>query len=316
MAATVQLLDTRLIQKNRANPRLVFRQDELDALADSIREQGVLVPLSVYRSNDKYTLLDGERRWRCAVTLGLNKVPAIVQEKPDPVTNIMMMFAIHNARRDWDPLPTAMKLEELEKRLSDPRGKPPTIRKLAAAASLSPGEVRRYKKILAIPSDIRQQLLQELEKPKSEQKITVDHAIEALDGTDQLAKRGIIDRRQAEKLCRTIIVKFKSEVLTSTVEPRKLVRIARAVERGEITKESVRDEIKKFEAQARRTVEDIYKALVEESEYAHQTYQAISRLIVRLQEIRERQIDVEDDFAAELRRLASEIDSLLSGISE
>jgi len=117
MAATVQLVETRLIKKNTANPRLVFREDELNALSDSIREQGILVPLTVFRSGEKFTLLDGERRWRCAVTLGLNKVPAIVQNRPDPVTNIMMMFAIHNARRDWDPLPTAMKLEELENRL-------------------------------------------------------------------------------------------------------------------------------------------------------------------------------------------------------
>src|SRR5436309_2719031 len=129
MVATVQLVDPRTIQKNTANPRLIFRQDELDSLADSIREQGILVPLAVYRSRDKYTLLDGERRWRCAIRLGLNKVPVIVQDKPDPVTNIMMMFAIHNARKDWDPLPTAMKLEELEKKLSGPKGKPPTIRK-------------------------------------------------------------------------------------------------------------------------------------------------------------------------------------------
>jgi ParB/RepB/Spo0J family partition protein len=123
MAATVELLNPRHIEKNKSNPRLIFREDELTALADSIRDQGILVPLTVYKQRDKYVLLDGERRWRCAVRLGLNKVPAIVQEKPDPVTNIMMMFAIHNARRDWDPLPTAMKLEELEKKLTSPGGR-------------------------------------------------------------------------------------------------------------------------------------------------------------------------------------------------
>jgi ParB/RepB/Spo0J family partition protein len=316
MAASVQLIETRLIQKNTANPRLVFREDELSALADSIREQGILVPLTVFRSKDKYVLLDGERRWRCAVSLGLNKVPAIVQDKPDPVTNIMMMFAIHNARRDWDPLPTAMKLEELEKRLSGPKGKVPTVRRLAAAASMSPGEIRRYRKIMAIPADMRAQLLKELEKPKAEQKITVDHAIESLDGSEQLVKRGIIERKQADKLSRVILARFKSEVLTSTVEPRKLVRIARAVERGEVSKEAVRSQIIRFERQPTRTIDDVYKLLVEDTEFAHQTTQAISRLVVRLREIRDRRIEVDEEFSQALDQLASEIRALMSSLPE
>jgi ParB/RepB/Spo0J family partition protein len=316
MAATVQLVETRLIQKNDANPRLVFRKDELSALADSIREQGILVPLTVYRSKDKYTLLDGERRWRCARSLGLNKVPAIVQEKPDPVTNIMMMFAIHNARRDWDPLPTAMKLEELEKRLAGPNGKAPTIRKLAAAASMSPGEIRRYRKIMAIPDDMREQLLEELEKPKTEQLITVDHAIEALDGSDQLVKRGIIERRSGDRLSRVILEKFKSKILTSTVEPRRLVRIARAFERGEISKELVRAQLKRFESQSSRTIEDVYKILVEDTEFAHQTTQAITRLVQRLQEMRDRHFEIDEEFADALHQLAVEVRTLLKTLPE
>src|SRR5262249_4138633 len=157
------------------NPRLIFRQDELDELRDSISEQGILVPLSVYQDQRHYTLLDGERRWRCAIDLGMHNVPAIVQDKPDPVTNIMMMFAIHNARRDWDTLPTALKLEELEKMLVGPHGEAPTEKKLAAAASISRGEVRRYRKILAVPKRFRRLLLAELEKPRTQQKVTVDH---------------------------------------------------------------------------------------------------------------------------------------------
>src|SRR5580700_1566318 len=105
MPAAVQLLDPRKIRKNPDNPRLIFQADELSALEDSIKEQGILVPLTIYEDRKHYTLLDGERRWRCAIRLGLHTVPTIIQEKPDRVTNIMMMFAIHNARQDWDPLP-------------------------------------------------------------------------------------------------------------------------------------------------------------------------------------------------------------------
>jgi ParB/RepB/Spo0J family partition protein len=123
--AAVELLDPRKLQQNKDNPRLIFRQDELQALQDSISEQGILVPLTVYRDKTKYTLLDGERRWRCALRLGLHQVPVIIQAKPDRVANIMMMFAIHNARKDWDPLPAALKMEELEKILAKAQGRHP-----------------------------------------------------------------------------------------------------------------------------------------------------------------------------------------------
>src|SRR5579859_3107159 len=108
MADNVALLDPQKIKPNPENPRLIFHADELQGLEDSIKLQGVLVPIAVYRDGAKYVILDGERRWRCALKLGLPRLPAIVQPKPDRLTNIMMMFAIHNARRDWDPLPTAM----------------------------------------------------------------------------------------------------------------------------------------------------------------------------------------------------------------
>ena len=114
MAENVALLDPRNIAPNPENPRLIFREDELQGLQASIALQGILVPLSVFQSGRRFVILDGERRWRCAIKLGLDRVPAIVQPKPDRLQNIMMMFAIHNARRDWDPLPTALKLRDLE----------------------------------------------------------------------------------------------------------------------------------------------------------------------------------------------------------
>jgi ParB/RepB/Spo0J family partition protein len=103
MADNVALIDPKKIKPNPENPRLIFHADELQGLEDSIKLQGVLVPLAVYQDGSKYVILDGERRWRCALKLGLPRLPAIVQPKPDRLTNIMMMFAIHNARRDWVP---------------------------------------------------------------------------------------------------------------------------------------------------------------------------------------------------------------------
>jgi ParB family chromosome partitioning protein len=128
-AESIRLVDPSDIERNPENPRLIFREDELLALQDSIASQGILVPLTIYQHGDRYVILDGERRWRCALKLGLSAVPAIVQPEPDAVTNIMMMFAIHKTRSDWDPLPTAIKLAKLEEALAARLGRSPTWRR-------------------------------------------------------------------------------------------------------------------------------------------------------------------------------------------
>lgn len=311
MAATVELVDPRKVQKNPDNPRLIFQSQELSALEDSIREQGILVPLTVYQDRRSYTLLDGERRWRCAIRLGLHSVPVIIQEKPDRVTNIMMMFAIHNARQDWDPLPTALKLEELEKIMTQASGEPPSERKLAATASLSLGEVRRYRKILALPKSLRRELMNELEKPRGEQRLTVDHVIEAMDGASRLAKADVVDRGETPTLVNAIVSKFRSEVLTSTVEPRKLSRIARAVEREEISPKRVRREIDRFISNPNTTINQVFERTVERADFSHGTEQLVSRSLARLREIRTRHIVLTPEFRKLLEDFVAEATAIL-----
>jgi ParB family chromosome partitioning protein len=105
------------IHPNPDNPRLVFREDELRQLMDSIKEVGIRVPVSLYEDGSKFVLLDGERRWRCAKRLNLKLVPAIVQPKPSRLENILMMFNIHNVRVAWDPMPMALKLKLVQELL-------------------------------------------------------------------------------------------------------------------------------------------------------------------------------------------------------
>src|SRR6266849_5379140 len=162
MAENVTLLEPKKLKPNKENPRLIFRSDELQSLEDSIKHQGILVPLTIFRDKKEYFLLDGERRWRCALKLGLQKVPVIVQPKPDRMQNLMMMFAIHNARRDWDPLPTALKLAELEKEFERRFRRTPTEIDLSGIASIPRGEVRRLKKLLRLPDSYRAELMMEL----------------------------------------------------------------------------------------------------------------------------------------------------------
>ncbi len=71
------------IVPNRAQPRVVFDDDSLQELADSIKEHGIIQPLVLRRNDDKYEIVAGERRYRAAKKAGLTEVPAIITTMSD-----------------------------------------------------------------------------------------------------------------------------------------------------------------------------------------------------------------------------------------
>lgn len=68
------------IKPNPFQPRKVFKDEELKELAESIKENGVLQPITVRRVGDHYEIVTGERRFRACKLLGLKDIPAIVKE--------------------------------------------------------------------------------------------------------------------------------------------------------------------------------------------------------------------------------------------
>jgi len=140
---------------NPENPRLIFDQNKLDILAESISEVGILVPLIVFQEEDgKYILLDGERRWMCAKRLNLKEVPVNVIPKPSKIENILRMFNIHNVREEWELMPTALKLGELIEDLGITNE-----RRLNELTSLSISTIRRCKTVLALPKKYQKDVL-------------------------------------------------------------------------------------------------------------------------------------------------------------
>ena len=79
-------------------PRKDFSQDSLQELADSIREQGILQPLIVRRQGDHFELIAGERRWRAAQMLELDKVPVILRHADD--REVLELALIENLQRE------------------------------------------------------------------------------------------------------------------------------------------------------------------------------------------------------------------------
>src|SRR6266404_2327405 len=74
------------IQPDPENLRKVFDEEELQALADNLREHGQLDPIQVFKTAaDTYDLWDGERRWRAARSAGIATLNAIIVPRPSPV---------------------------------------------------------------------------------------------------------------------------------------------------------------------------------------------------------------------------------------
>ena len=82
-AGGYQELPISTIQPNRYQPREHFGEEQLSALADSIREVGVLQPVLVRPADDGYELIAGERRWRAARRAGLQAIPALIRTTDD-----------------------------------------------------------------------------------------------------------------------------------------------------------------------------------------------------------------------------------------
>jgi ParB family transcriptional regulator, chromosome partitioning protein len=94
------------LRQNPRNPRHIFSDQELDELAASIRERGVIQPIvcrAVRGANDAFEIIAGERRWRAAQRAGLHDVPVVVVEASD--SEALEIAIIENVQRtDLNPL--------------------------------------------------------------------------------------------------------------------------------------------------------------------------------------------------------------------
>ncbi len=100
------------IEPNVNQPRKTFDDEKLAALAESIKQHGVVQPLIVQRDGDTYRIVAGERRWRAARLAGLDTVPVIVRDLSD--RQVMEVALIENLQReDLNPIEEAEAYERL-----------------------------------------------------------------------------------------------------------------------------------------------------------------------------------------------------------
>ncbi len=150
----VRQLPVEAIRPNPRQPRARFQPEDLEELAASIREHGVIQPLIVTSgaSPDEYTLIAGERRLQAARKAGLRTVPAILREASEQ--ELLELALIENVQRaDLNPLETA----EAYRQLSDDFGL--SHEEISRRVGKSRSAVTNTLRLLEAPPSVQQAVL-------------------------------------------------------------------------------------------------------------------------------------------------------------
>jgi ParB family chromosome partitioning protein len=147
----VMALDIDLIAPNPAQPRRRFDEAELDELAASIREHGVLQPVIVRPDPGvagRYQLVAGERRWRAAQRAQIHRVPAILRDLDDRA--VLEIAIIENVQRaDLNPIEEAQGYAQLIESFSY------TQEDLSRVVGKSRSHLANLLRLLALPDDVQ-----------------------------------------------------------------------------------------------------------------------------------------------------------------
>ena len=190
------------IRANPRQPRLVRGQEalQLEELAASIREHGVIQPLIVTRTEGPgapYTLVAGERRWRAAQLAGLARVPAIIKEvTPQEMLEIALVENIQ--RNDLSPLEEAAAFQQLINEF----GLTPD----AVAERVGKSRVAIYNtlRLLKLPGQIQAALMQgEISEGHARALLSLSSAVDQLAVLNEI-KAHDLNVRQTEELIRRL----------------------------------------------------------------------------------------------------------------
>jgi ParB family chromosome partitioning protein len=159
---SIDEIELKLIEANPWQPRTTFDEEALNDLAQSIKEVGIIQPLTLRRvSENRYQIIAGERRFRASKLAGLSKVPAYIRESEDD--KMLELALIENIQReDLDAIEVSLSYQRLmdeckftQEELSDRVGKKRST-------------VANYLRLLKLPAVIQ--------KAIREHEITMGHA--------------------------------------------------------------------------------------------------------------------------------------------
>ena len=147
MAEMVEIALSDIIP-NPTQPRTEFDEDALEELAESIRQLGLIQPITVKREGEKYIIISGERRWRASEKAGLKRVPAYIREVDD--TTLHAMALVENIQReDLNAIEISLGMQRLVEECGL------TQEALAERLGKKRSTVANYLRLLNLPEEIQ-----------------------------------------------------------------------------------------------------------------------------------------------------------------
>jgi len=176
-----------LITPNPYQPRTEFSKPELEELAESIKEHGILQPVTVRQAGSGYQIIAGERRTQAAKIAGLTEIPVIVKNYTD--REAFELAIIENIQReDLNPLEEALAYKRFSKEFDL------TQEEIAKRVGKSRAHVANMLRILHLPADVKELII--------EGKISAGHAKSLLKAPNihELANRIVNDNLSVRQL--------------------------------------------------------------------------------------------------------------------
>jgi len=137
-------IDIDLIDPNPFQPRKEWKKEDILSLARSIASQGILQPLVIRRSGERYQLIAGERRLRAAGEAGLKKVPVVVREADDQ--QMLALALVENIQRqDLGPVEKAEAFDRLSKEFGM------TQEEMGRKVGMSRSSIANFQRLLDLP---------------------------------------------------------------------------------------------------------------------------------------------------------------------
>ncbi len=143
------------VEPNRDQPRKHFNEDELQELADNIKQHGILNPIIVQDRKDHYEIVAGERRWRAAQIAGLKEVPVIIRHYTEQeIAEIALIDNIQ--RKDLNPIEEALAYKKLLEEFNMKQDE------VAEKVSKSRSAVTNSIRLLKLCDNVQQMIIEEL----------------------------------------------------------------------------------------------------------------------------------------------------------
>ena len=190
------------IKPNPDQPRKKFLKNDLEDLANSIIEKGIIQPLIVRKisnNSDIYQIVAGERRWRAAQIARVHNVPVIVRDFTD--LEVLEVAIIENIQRsDLNPIDEARGYKQLMSRFNH------TQDKLSKVLGKSRSHIANLLRLLTLPDDVQDLL--------SDNIISIGHARALITRKDasELAKEVVRKKLSVRDVERLVKLKFKEKI--------------------------------------------------------------------------------------------------------